>query len=279
MPPPPPPPEGQKLPPPFPVVAPPKSGKTVPPIPHVSVKVEPPEAEKPEPAIDPAAIAKKKRTVVIIASVVALLVLAGGGFVAYKMFLAPSPPPPPPAAKAKAPVAKTPAVKVVPPTAPAPAPGGAAPSATPIANIPAKAIGKARDAVEAAKASGQSDVSPLLTGDPVADKPAAAPAGTQPAVTTRPAATAQTAVTKSVTASTALEAAVEASPEFRSFVANAKVSGVFQGTPARAFINGRMVRAGETVDATLGVQFEGVDPAKRHLLFKDKAGAVVARRY
>lgn len=285
-------PEGQKLPPPFPVLAPAKGGKTTPSIPHVSVKVEPPEAEKAAPVGDPVALAKKKKTVIIIAAAAAVVVLGAVGFVGYTMLLAPEPPPPPPA-KAKAPAAaapKSPAVTVVPaPAAAAPAgtgapatppPPAAAPAAgTSIGNLPAKAINKAKDVVEARKASGQSDVSPVLGNDPLADKPAAAPAGAPPPAA-RPAPTGQSTITKSVSATTPLEeAAAEASPEFRSFVANAKVSGVFQGAPARAFINGRMVRTGETVDVTLGIIFEGVDSAKRHLVFKDKSGAVVARRY
>ena len=40
-----------------------------------------------------------------------------------------------------------------------------------------------------------------------------------------------------------------------------------------------MSRSGETVDVGLGIIFEGVDPVKRHLLFKDKSGATVARKY
>lgn len=273
------------MPPPFPVVAAPKTGKTTPPIPHVSVKSEPPEAEKPEAIADPVAIAKKKRTVIIIAAAAAVIVLGGVGFVGYKMFLTPAPPPPPPVAKkAPAPTApKSPAVTVVPaapaaPTSAAPGPAPAPATATPVGNIPAKAIAKAQQALDARKASGQTQVT---TGDPIADKPASAPAGAAvPSVANRPAVTGQTAVTKGVSASTALEeAAAEASPEFRSFVANAKVSGVFQGAPARAFINGRMVRTGENVDATLGIVFEGVDSTKRHLIFKDKTGATVARRY
>lgn len=284
MPPPPPAMEGQKLPPPFPVVAPAKAGKTAPPVPHVSVKVEPPEAEAEVAPTDQAAIAKKKRTVIMVATAAAVLVLSGVVFVAYKMFWTPEPPPPAVKAKAPAPkAAKSPAVTVVPAPTPAAAPAGGAtaPAApTSIGNIPAKAINKAKDTVEARKASGQSDVNPVLTGDPIADKPAAAPAGSAAPAAARAQATGQSSVTKSVTASTPLgDAGSEASAEFRSFVANAKVSGVFQGAPSRAFINGRMIRTGETVDATLGIVFEGVDATKRHLLFKDKTGAIVARRY
>jgi hypothetical protein len=92
--------------------------------------------------------------------------------------------------------------------------------------------------------------------------------------------TAVTKVARGVTATTQLEyAAAEASAEFRTFVASAKVSGVFQGTPARAMINGRLVRAGESVSTALGIRFDGVDPAKRHLIFKDRNGAIVARKY
>jgi hypothetical protein len=278
--------EGQKAPPPFPVVAPPKTGKTAPPIPHVSVKTELPEPEVPESAAVTAAnakaIAKKKRTVLIGAGLAAALVCGGLSYFAVRMFLTPEPPPPPPpAAKAKAP-APSPTVAVV--STPAPAPAAPTAAATPgsIAHIPANAINKAKAAVDARNASGQSNVDSALTGDPIADKPAigtgASPASKAPVA--RPAATAKTAVTAGVSATTELEqAAVEASPEFRSYVANAKIAGVFQGSPARALINGRMARTGEMVEPSLGITFEGYDPAKRHLSFKDKSGAVVVRKY
>jgi hypothetical protein len=77
----------------------------------------------------------------------------------------------------------------------------------------------------------------------------------------------------------AVHAEIEASQGFRTFVADAKISGVFQGTPSRAFINGRLVRAGETVDASLGVRFDSVDTATKNIVFKDANGAKVSRRY
>ncbi|MDB6094923.1 MAG: hypothetical protein JWM32_2485 [Verrucomicrobia bacterium] len=77
----------------------------------------------------------------------------------------------------------------------------------------------------------------------------------------------------------AVEAEVEASQSFRTFVADAKISGVFQGSPSRAFINGRLIRAGETVDAGLAIRFETVDPATKTIIFKDSSGASVSRRY
>ena len=79
--------------------------------------------------------------------------------------------------------------------------------------------------------------------------------------------------------SDAVQAEVEASSEFRTFVADAKVSGVFQGSPSRAFINGRLVRAGEVVDSALGIKFESVDPSTKTIVFKDSTGAKVAKHY
>jgi hypothetical protein len=76
-----------------------------------------------------------------------------------------------------------------------------------------------------------------------------------------------------------LEAVAEASAAFRTFVANARVSGVFQGNPSRAVINGKLARVGETVDANLGITFAGVETERRNLIFKDKSGATVSRKY
>ena len=77
----------------------------------------------------------------------------------------------------------------------------------------------------------------------------------------------------------AVQAEVEASQSFRTFVADAKISGVFQGTPPRAFINGRLIRVGETVDSSLSIRFESVDPKTKNIVFKDSTGATVSRRY
>jgi len=272
---------GQKLPPPVvPVVGAPKPATAVPPPPEAKPKAEPAEPVAEGSVADAGAIAKKKRVVMIVAGVAAVIVLGAAGFFAYRSFLAPTPPPPPPKAKAPAAPAKAPVAKT--PTAPAPTATPARP-ATPsetlntLAQVPGKAVNKAKDAIAAREASGQSKVEPVLDGQDLANKPAA---GSAPAPAAPKPATAMTSVGRGMQATTQLEmAALDASAEFRSFVANAKVSGVFQGTPARAMINGRLVRAGELIDAGLGIRFEGVDPEKRHLIFKDKAGALVARKY
>ncbi|MEY4941790.1 MAG: hypothetical protein RIQ93_3525 [Verrucomicrobiota bacterium] len=90
-----------------------------------------------------------------------------------------------------------------------------------------------------------------------------------------------TSLSPGVSATADVEAAAEASPAFRSFVANAKVGGVAQvgARLATMIINGRLARAGEIVDAGLGITFMGIDAEKRYLIFKDKAGATVTRRY
>lgn len=70
-----------------------------------------------------------------------------------------------------------------------------------------------------------------------------------------------------------------ASPEFRAWVANVKISGVFQGANSRAFINGQMTRVGDPVDSRLGIIFEGIDPEKKQIIFKDATGATATRKY
>ena len=71
----------------------------------------------------------------------------------------------------------------------------------------------------------------------------------------------------------------KASNAFKAFVSEAKISGVFQGTPPRALINGRTVRAGELVNKELGVSFESIDVSTKTITFVDEAGARVSRRY
>jgi hypothetical protein len=70
-----------------------------------------------------------------------------------------------------------------------------------------------------------------------------------------------------------------ASPAFRNWVAQARVSGVFQGEPARILINGRMVTSGQLVDEALVITFEGINSTSSSLIFRDRTGASVARRF
>lgn len=63
------------------------------------------------------------------------------------------------------------------------------------------------------------------------------------------------------------------------FADAAKVSGVFQGNPARAMINGRTYRVGALVDAAQGIVFSGIDPQRRELILTDARGESVTKKY
>ena len=251
--------------PPFPVVAPPKSGKTTPPIPHISM---PTEVTDPAAAVPPPPGKKRRRKLspVMLGGVAAALlaVVGGGGFYFYQKFT--EPPPPPPIVVRPKPTAPKPAV--VAPAAPL------TPSETlnAVAHAPANAINKAQEAVIAQRLSEQARVDGLAAGEEPVDPKSAAPA--KAAVQT------SSAIAPGISATNdSIESAGEATPAFRSFVANAKVSGVFQGSPPRVMFNNRLTRAGDTVDAALGITFDSIDPARKLLLFKDKSGATGTRRY
>ena len=222
---------------------------------------------------EPTEVAKGKRTVFLVAGAIGLVIFAAALYFAYSLYFTPEPPPPPPVAK------KTPAAqKSAPPPSPAPAPKAAPAPTTPVAKT--KAVTESR-----AQAVAESAAPVAAASAPVAPSPSPVATASQPSATSASApatepATARTTIAKGVTATTTLEqAGADASVEFRTFVANAKVSGVFQGTPARAFINGRLARAGETVDASLGIVFDKIDADKRHIVFRDRTGATVTRRY
>ena len=265
-----------KLPPPFPVVAPPATGKTTPPIPHMAgpmgeVVVE----EKPTPA--KAFKRKSGKKGLMIGALAAVVVLGAGGYFAWPMIF----PPPPVAVKPKpavaTPVANAPAVTSAAATKPASA-GPATPSDTlnNLAHAPVNAINKAQDAVTARRQVEQARVDAIASGQ----EPAVKPATKVPPVVIKPAVNASATLSPGVTATTSdVEAVADSTPAFRAFVANAKVSSVIGGTSPKLTINGRLIRAGEMADASLGIIFEGTDPEKKLLIFKDKTGAVVTKRY
>jgi hypothetical protein len=269
-----------QLPPPFPVVAPPATGKTMPPIPHINVAVEEPVVEKPLPA----GKAKKKplgKILVIGGGLAALLVLVGGGFWAWTVFLAtpPPPPPPPPRAVVKpkpaAPVAAAPAVPSVADKPAAPL----TPSETlnNLAHAPVNAVNKAQDAIAARRESGQTRVDVMAAGQDGPDKRAATKAA---ATANKPAVSASATIAPGISATTSdVDAVAEATPAFRTFVANAKITGVIAGTPGKIILNGRLARAGDVIDPTLGVVFDAIDAERKLLVFKDKTGAVVTRKF
>lgn len=164
------------------------------------------------------------------------------------------------------------------PAQPAPPTPGLSETQNLIAHAPVNAINKAKDVIAKREGSGQGRdaVGAITDGDapaPPADKPAPHAAAPQTVATSSSIAPGVSATNSEVMA------ASEASPAFRSFVANAKVNGVFQGATPRVMLNGRLTRAGDTVDTSLGITFDSIDPEKKTILFKDKSGAIVTRRY
>ena len=75
------------------------------------------------------------------------------------------------------------------------------------------------------------------------------------------------------------EAAASASPRFVRYAEGLSVSGVFQGNPARALVDGRIIRAGDLIEPMLGVSFVGVDSEKKFLILEDTTGAQVRVKY
>ncbi len=259
-------------PPPFPLVAnpaaPPPARKFPPPpaaaIPHVRAPVGPAS----EDSLPPRPQARRKTSrPALLAALLAIVLLAAGA--TYFFVLREEPPPEPPVAVAKRPPAKA-----------------DTPSETlnKIAAIPGQAIAKAQDVIAARRANEQDRVDAIVEGE---DPPDARALATPPPSTFTPAnnpapitATSQLApgVTATTSASTTA-AAADASPAFRSWVANARINGVFQGNPARALINGRTFRAGQTLDAELGIVFVGLTDDAKSIVFRDTSGATVTRRF
>lgn len=281
------------MPPQFPVVAPPATGKTTPSIPHISATAEP-TVEEPPPAFK-SAKPPQKNLIVIVSGLAALLVLGGGGFFVWTTYLSPTPPPPPPpvAAKPKPPApaatpAPAPAGTTPAATAPAPNPGPQTPSDTlnALAKAPVNAINKAQGVVDARRTSDQTRVDALTSGEDLPAKPAkpattpTTPPPGAPAVADKPAVRTSGSIAPGVSATIAdVEAVPDATPAFRTFVANAKITGVIGGTPPKVLLNGRLMRAGESVETALGITFDGIDPDRKLLIFKDKSGAIVTRKY
>jgi hypothetical protein len=142
-------------------------------------------------------------------------------------------------------------------------------SAADTAAAAAKAAANAQKAAEA------------LAAKRAADAAAAAAAQQEPTPTpATEAVMANASLSKDVKVnSTRLEAAPAASAAFRTFVAGAEIGGVFQGTPARALINGTIVREGQVVDNQLGITFDRIDADKKIIYFKDPSGAEVSKNY
>lgn len=70
-----------------------------------------------------------------------------------------------------------------------------------------------------------------------------------------------------------------ASPAFRAWTDDARVTGVVSGVSPRAIINGRLVRPGDVVDAAGGIVFDGLDIERKILVFRNQEGAFTTKPY
>jgi hypothetical protein len=205
----------------------------------------------------PAVVLRKRPSLGLVAKVgIAVLVLAVtvGGFFFYRIFF--------PAPSAVVPIKAPPIAKVVPKE-----------SAADILAKVSAAQAKLIDNGEAARrAAAQAKVDALANEAPT-PVPTNANVASQSVM-------AQANLTTDVKVNNALiEAAPAANTQFRTFVANASIGGVFQGTPSKAIVNGRIVREGQIVESQLGITFDRIDAAKKTIYFKDATGAEVAKAY
>lgn len=71
----------------------------------------------------------------------------------------------------------------------------------------------------------------------------------------------------------------KSSVTFESFVEDLKISGVFDGTPRRIYVDKRVISVGDVLHAALGVRLISVDLSARIVVFEDKTGARLSKRY
>lgn len=202
-----------------------------------------------------------RKPTLILLLLLLVLILGGGGYAVWAIYLDV---PEPEALLVRRPVAPAPA--------PAPAPANVVQGAEPQSTA-GQLIAKARDAVAAHNANLEEPVNEVMADSPILPRE-------KPPVEVSVAAISQSKISQGITATTTtILSTVEASPAFQSFVAEMRINGVFQGSPARALINGRTYNEGEIVEPTLGISFAGVEPDEKQIVFRDPSGAIVKRKY
>jgi hypothetical protein len=217
-----------------------------------------------------------------IAVAIVVIMVGIGGFLGYKHFNKPATLAP----TTLAPAAPAPASASTSASASAPAPASTEAISAGSHATPLSTAGKnLRKANETAAAHGEVTAA---VNEVLSETPAASPASTPPAAENPVPAAAPVAVVPAPAPVPVVAPAppkVEdippppPSPAFRAFVVNMRVSGVFQGDPARALINGQMASVGDTVDHKLGIVFSELNVAKKQMIFQDASGAIMPRKY
>jgi hypothetical protein len=154
-------------------------------------------------------------------------------------------------------------------------------------SLAGKVVAKARDTVALREQSGQvKGVDDVLDSGNATNSTKPSDAVSSPVPKTAP----QASTASAAVAARASEAAATPTPEpaftrpeptpaFRAFVINLRVSGVFQGEPGRALLNGKTIRVGEMVDAQKGIRLTRLEADRKMLYFEDPTGAEMGRRY
>jgi hypothetical protein len=250
---------------PFPVIAKPA-------IPHLRVRSE----QEPGVRLKTEAL-KQNGLAKPLISALAVVVISGGGFFVFRILTNRSQP------SSAVPAKAAPAV-VSPATKPGPTPSA---TLNAVAAAPARAIAKAKDVIAAAerRAVTEEKIDSLEGNSPKAERPVSVALTQRPplppaiAKPTLVPVTSTSQLAPGVSANTVVKVAGEASQQVRSWVASAKISGLFAGTPPRMLINGRMVLGGQIADDALEITFAGIDPKSKMLVFRDKNGATVSRKF
>lgn len=222
-------------------------------------------------------------------AVLGVLVLGVAGYFAFQTFVNLRPPEDRP----KFAIKKTPAPASA---AAAPASTVAAPATTtatttvasatttpsntvaPADKLPVLPQSRVLNAAKAATTRNTADIDAVLDAGAAAT-PAPAPANSSapaPAVVATASPVAETHAPLEISIPPSLP---EASIAFVHFADQLRVNGVFQGSPPRAYINGRTVKAGALIDANLGIYFDGIDAGQRQVILRDLSGAIIRKKY
>jgi len=151
------------------------------------------------------------------------------------------------------------------------------------AELPGEAVGKAQKAMDLAREKNQAKMDAVMKGEetsPYATTPAPSPAHQSAILPTNGGAAVEIADTfNRGPATQSAGSPLEPSPEFVKWSDELKITGVYQGVPARALIDRRLVRQGEVIEPVMGVKFVGVDARRKHLILQDESGAQVRLKY
>jgi hypothetical protein len=223
-------------------------------------------AVKPGEPGKPAPVLRKRPALGVLAKAgiaVAAVAIAVSGIFAYKIFRPPPPPPPEPI-KIQVVAKPTPDVDVK---------KAATDLLAKVVAAPGKLVDSGQNALAQHRQDEQDKVDAAANGDDVTPTPPPDVMATQSEM-------APASINKDVKANiTRIDSTSAASADFRAFVANANIGGVFQGVHSRALINGQIIREGEIVDDSLGITFDHINADKKVIYFKDGTGAEVSKNY